>query len=189
MGVISNFKALPIGDVRVLVVLAAILGLLLGLIPAQRTHAFSSCLTSLSKICKINTPEDKCLGVEGASRSDGAYVKAYPCSTLGDHMNWIINHKGDGWYEFKNAYSGRCLYVSGGATGNNVLVVQSSQTCSTWSRQFRFHTIPENPTWAWIVPRHSSYGGNDQVLDVRWDNHLIQYQRVLPYHWDQQFRY
>jgi hypothetical protein len=181
-----NLRAVSLSNVRIIVILAAVLGLLLALIPAQPTNAFSSCLNS-SNGCMIYT-EEGCLGVENGSYNDGAKVKQYSCSTFGPHMRWMINDPdGDGWYEFKNARSFKCLHVSGASTGNYAELIQYGGTCSPWHRQFRFHTIPTYTTRAWIVPRHSS--PYDKVLDVRWDGQVIQYSRVLPSHWDQRSFY
>lgn len=73
----------------------------------------------------VNQLDDKCLGVAGAGKTDGAPVIARPCQG-GDNQRWSFVKRADAYYTIVSRSSGKCLDVTGVSKANGGRIQQSS---------------------------------------------------------------
>lgn len=97
-----------------------------------------------SNVHIVNVHSHLCLNVYGASKSDGAPVIQYHCTTnhSNDRWNIVENPYIQGDYWIKNVNSGLCLNVEGGSIASEAPVIQ--YTCTNTTNAI-WHFPPPGP--------------------------------------------
>jgi GH35 family endo-1,4-beta-xylanase len=101
---------------------------------------------------------DKSVDVSGASSADGANTQIWTY-VGGNNQEWILTHKGSGWYEIRARHSGKVLDVSGSNSANGTKVHQ--YTVNNTSAQ-RWRLEASENGWFRVTPQVAQ----DKCLDV-----------------------
>lgn len=184
-------------NIRLFFVAAAMLGLVVGLLPQKVVYAAPSCVDEGA--CRFQTVisgwREYCVQPYNGGTADNTKVVQGYCNWEDNRDGWLIDEvaSAPGWYKVKNMNSSKCLDVYNNSTGNGAAVVTWGSGCLNSNQHFRFHAISGYPGQYWIVPRHSSCCGFDKVLDVKQAStylnaDIVQYQRSVPSAVEQRFR-
>ncbi|WP_428391151.1 MGH1-like glycoside hydrolase domain-containing protein [Lichenicoccus sp.] len=98
----------------------------------QELQAFSRPIFQIS-----NVNSGLVLGVQAASRADGAQVKQFQDTGTNDHL-WILADAGGGSFTIRNMNSGLVLGVSGNSTADSALIAQQQSGDGASSQLWSF---------------------------------------------------
>jgi glucosylceramidase len=90
----------------------------------------------------IDEISGQCLGVEGGSTSQGAYVVQWPCTSAGNEL-WARVDRGGGYTDLVNFASGLCMGVSSGSMSAGATIVQWA--CYGAGEERWYYTGPGGP--------------------------------------------
>ncbi|MEU4157211.1 RICIN domain-containing protein [Actinoplanes sp. NPDC026670] len=81
----------------------------------------------------VNNVSGKCVEVKDASKSNGARIQQWTCGS-DSHRRWIANDLGNGYVQYANVNSGRCLQAIWGT----ISVTQTDCNASDQSQWWRW---------------------------------------------------
>ena len=91
-----------------------------------------------------------CLGVQGNSLSDGAFIEQRTCNGS-TNQSWGLQSMGGGFYQFVVRSSGKCMTVQDGSTQEWALIIQ--QTCR--GADYQLWSLRQYGGYYQLVAKHS----------------------------------
>jgi ricin-type beta-trefoil lectin protein len=107
----------------------------------------------------VNAGSGLCLGIQGSSRSSGAFAEQGYCTPGSDTQTWsiraqLVDAYGDVADQFENG-AHMCLGVQGGSTSSGAQVLQG--TCSGTSDHSQFWLVLPDGNGHYILDNYKSY--------------------------------